>query len=94
MITVSIGDYVRCNTIGHITSGLEGVLERICNTEEDRNLGLSPDYGMVNGLAVNLHNCKKLVFDTNGTYVGVFARIWKNEENPSDSYFIGNEELD
>lgn len=51
------GLYVRCNTIGHISSGLEGIIERICDTEEDRNLGLSEDYGMINGIAVNLHNC-------------------------------------
>ena len=60
MITVKVGNIIRCNTVGHPTSGLTGVLTRICDTEEDKKLGLSADYGIVDGKSVNLHQCVTL----------------------------------
>jgi hypothetical protein len=59
MITVTVGDIIKCNTTGHESAGLIGVLDRICGTEQDRMLGLGPDYGMVGDICVNLHNCIK-----------------------------------
>jgi hypothetical protein len=59
MITVKVNQYVKCNTIGNDPSaGHEGVLERIMDTEEDRAYGWGPDYGMVDGIPCNLHNCE------------------------------------
>jgi hypothetical protein len=55
MITVTIGQYIKCNT-----TGLEckGVLERILDLPEDKLLGWGSDYGLLHsGDRVNLHNC-------------------------------------
>lgn len=60
MITVKVGDYIKCNTIGHASSGIKGLLYRICDTEEDIKSGLGPDYGILNDMPVNLHNCVPL----------------------------------
>lgn len=58
MITVKLNTYVKCNTIGNDPSaGHEGVLEYILDSPEDRLRGWGPDYGMVDGVPCNLHNC-------------------------------------
>lgn len=59
MITVKVNQYVKCNTIGNDPSaGHQGVLEWIMDSEEDRLKGWGPDYGMVDGIPCNLHNCE------------------------------------
>jgi hypothetical protein len=58
MITVIPGQYVRCNTIGDPkSSGHVGVFEYVMNSPEDISRGWGPDYGMVDGIPCNLHNC-------------------------------------
>ena len=55
-----IGSYVRCNTIGHISSGVVGRIMRFCidDNEYDRSMGYCEGYGYLdNGVCVNLNHC-------------------------------------
>ena len=48
-----VGTKVKCNTIGHKSAGLIGVLTEICNKP---NLG----YGFIGEIMVNLYQCEDL----------------------------------
>lgn len=63
MITVFIGQVVKCNTIGDVSSGVIGEFERVCDTPEEIVLGWGADYGVVNGVRCNLHNCVPYIID-------------------------------